>query len=105
MLIIPAIFLENAFGELAFSRHKCQFPAIFQEMLFVKMNHGTFQESRGYMPISPSVRKRIPQFSRGFTKEKLKSALTYLGEIDKRQKTAYISDETELVHFISHVIG
>jgi len=78
---------------------------LFQEMLFVKMNHGTFQGSRGYMPISPSVRKRIPQFSRGFTKEKLKSALTYLGEIDKRQKTAYISDETELVHFISHVIG
>ena len=38
-------------------------------------------------------------------KEKLKSALTYLGEIDKRQKTAYISDETELVHFISHVLG
>ena len=78
---------------------------LFQEMLFVKMNHGTFQEYRGYMPISPSVRKRIPQFSRGFTKEKLKSALAYLGEIDKRQKTSYTSDETELLQFISHVIG
>ena len=78
---------------------------LFQEMLFVKINHGTFQEYRGYMPISPSVRKRIPQFSRKFTEEKIKSALAYLGEIDKRQKTSYTSDETELLQFISHVIG
>ena len=78
---------------------------LFQEMLFEKINSGTLREYRGYIPISPSVRKRIPQFSKGFTKKKLKSALVYLGEIDKKQKTAYTSDETELLQFICDVIG
>lgn len=78
---------------------------LFQEMLFSKMNQGTFGEPRGYMPIPPSVKKRIPQFSRGFSKEKLEFALSELAQIDKRQKTAYSHDETELIQFIGHIIG
>ena len=78
---------------------------LFQEMLFIKMNRGTFHLNRGYMPISPSVKKRIPEFSKMYSKEKIISALNYLRDIDKRQKTAHISDETELLHFILHVIG
>ena len=69
------------------------------------MNQGTFGEPRGYMPIPPSVKKRIPQFSRGFSKEKLEFALSELAQIDKRQKTAYSHDETELIQFIGHIIG
>jgi len=79
--------------------------SLFQEMLFAKINRGTFHNYSGYIPISPSVRKLIPQFSRGYTKEKLVSVLAYLGDIDKRQKTAYTSDETELLQFIAYVIG
>jgi len=78
---------------------------LFQEMLFSKMNQGTFESPRGYMPIPPSVKKRIPQFSRGFSKEKLEFALEQLAQIDKRQKTTYSHDETELIQFIGHVIG
>jgi len=78
---------------------------MFQEMLFAKMKNGTFTEPHGYMPIPPSVKKRIPQFARGFSKEKLKSALNELCKIDKRQKTAFSHDETELIQFIGHVIG
>ena len=78
---------------------------LFQEMLFAKMNNGTLGEPRGYMPIPPSVKKQIPQYARGFSKEKLECALNELGNIDKRQKTSYSNDETELIQFIGHVIG
>ena len=78
---------------------------MFTEMLFVKMKNGTFTEPHGYMPIPPSVKKRIPQFSRGFTIAELESALIELCKIDKRQKTAFSNDETELIQFIGHVIG
>jgi DNA polymerase-3 subunit delta len=79
--------------------------SMFQEMLFVKMKNGTFREHRGFMPIPPSVKKRIPHFAQGFSQEKLESALHLLGTIDKRQKTAFSTDETELIQFIGHVIG
>lgn len=78
---------------------------MFTEMLFVKMKNGTFTEPHGYMPIPPSVKKRIPHFSRGFTIAELESALNELSKIDKRQKTTFSHDETELIQFIGHVIG
>jgi DNA polymerase-3 subunit delta len=78
---------------------------MFTEMLFVKMKNGTFTEPHGYMPIPPSVKKRIPYFSRGFTIAELESALNELSKIDKRQKTTFSHDETELIQFIGHVIG
>ena len=78
---------------------------LFQEMLFTKMGNGTFAETRGYMPIPPSVKKKIPQFARGFSQETLESALNELGQIDRRQKTTYSTDETNLIQFIGHVIG
>jgi len=78
---------------------------LFQEMLFAKMNNGTLGEPRGYMPIPPSVKKQIPKYARGFSQEKLECALNELGNIDKRQKTSYSNDETELIQFIGHVIG
>ena len=79
--------------------------AMFQEMLYVKMKNGTFTDSRSYMPIPPSVKKKIPQFSKGFSRKKLEFALNQLGQIDKRKKTTISSDETELIQFIGHVIG
>ena len=70
-----------------------------------KMKKGTFKEYSGYNPIPPSLKKRLPAFSRQFSTEKLESALKMLGDIDKRQKSAFSKDETELIHFIGHVIG
>ncbi len=77
---------------------------LFQEMLFYKMQKGTFQQNRSYIPISPSVRKRIPEFSKGYKIEKIIYALNLLGDIDKRQKSAYSKDESELIQFINYVI-
>tara|TARA_B110000014_G_C20113468_1_gene587271 strand:- start:1519 stop:2493 length:975 start_codon:yes stop_codon:yes gene_type:complete len=79
--------------------------SMFQEMLFVKMKNGTFTQTHSYTPIPPSVKKRIPSYARGFSKEKLELALVCLGKIDKRQKTAFTSDETELLQFIGLVLG
>jgi len=78
---------------------------LFQEILFYKMKNGTYDEYRGYIPIPPSVKKRISSFSRSFKMKELESALMILGNIDKRQKTAYSRDETELIQLIGNVIG
>ena len=68
------------------------------------MKKGTFKEYQGYTPIPPSLKKRIPQFSKKFTIESLDSTLKMLGDIDKRQKTTYSLDETELIQLIGHVL-
>ena len=78
---------------------------LFQELLFYKMKNGTYNDYRGYVPIPPSVKKRIPSFSRSFKIKELRSALLILGNIDKRQKTAHSRDETELIQLIGNVIG
>ena len=78
---------------------------LFQEMLFEKMKNGTFGKTQGYIHLPPSVKKRIPQFANGFAREELESALNQLGQIDQRQKTAYSTDETDLIQFIGHVLG
>ena len=79
--------------------------ALFQEMLYVKMNTGTFSHPKGYMPISRSIRQRIPEFAKGFSQKKIEFALKHLGKIEKRQKTTYSNGESELIQFIYHVLG
>ena len=60
---------------------------------------------RGYIPLPPSVKKRVSYFSRSFNISEIESALRILSEIDKRQKTTFSKDETELIQFIGNVIG
>ena len=79
--------------------------ALFQEMLFHKMQNGTFNTYRGYIPLPPSVKKRVSYFSRSFKMAEIQGALRILSEIDKRQKTTFSKDETELIQFIGNTIG
>ena len=79
--------------------------ALFQEMLFHKMQNGTFNTYRGYIPLPPSVKKRVSYFSRSFKMAEIEGALRILSEIDKRQKTTFSKDETELIQFIGNAIG
>ena len=79
--------------------------ALFQEMLFHKMQNGTFNTYRGYIPLPPSVKKRVSYFSRSFKMAEIEGALRILSEIDKRQKTTFSKDETELIQFIGNIIG
>ena len=77
---------------------------LFQEILFFKMNNGTFVNSRSYNSISASLRKRLPEFAERYSYEKIYVALRVLGNIDKRQKTSYSINETELLYFIGNVL-
>ena len=79
--------------------------ALFQEILFHKMKNGTFNENRGYISLPPSVKKRIYSFSLLFEMVEIERALKILSEIDKRQKSTFSKDETELIQFIGNVIG
>ena len=79
--------------------------ALFQEMLFHKLENGTFNGHKGYIPLPPSVKKRVVYFSSLFEMVEIENALRKLSEIDKRQKSTYSKDETELIQFIGSVIG
>jgi DNA polymerase III delta subunit len=68
------------------------------------MNNGTFVNSRSYSSISASLRKRIPEFAKRYSYEKIYAALRVLGDIDKRQKTSYSINETEFLYFIGNVL-
>jgi len=76
----------------------------FQEILFFKMNNGTFVDNRSYSPIPASVRKRLPEFADRYPYEKIYVALKELGNIDKRQKTSHSINEAELLYFIGNVL-
>ena len=77
---------------------------LFQEILYFKMNNGTFVNSRSYNSVSASLKKRLPEFAERYSYEKIYVALRVLGNIDKRQKTSYSINETELLYFIGNVI-
>ena len=69
------------------------------------MKIGTSHSFSSYIPIPPSVKKRLGEFAVGYTNEELKRALGHLSAIDKRIKSQNIIDETEITQFINDVIG
>ena len=79
--------------------------SMFMELLFVKYGNGTFSNPSSYIPLPPSIKKRILKFSHNFNEKELEKALEYLGTIEHRQKTTFSNDETELIQFILYVIG
>tara|TARA_B100001250_G_scaffold320959_1_gene283902 strand:- start:2087 stop:3073 length:987 start_codon:yes stop_codon:yes gene_type:complete len=79
--------------------------ALFQEILFFRLNNGTFLPNRGYIPLSNSLRNRIPEFSKRYSKKELENILRYLGYIDKNTKRAYLNEENEFIQFIEVAIG
>lgn len=78
---------------------------LFQELLFYKIKVGTNHHYGSYIPIPASVKKRIPIFAGLYKLEEIQFALNKLEKIDKRQKTEYSNDETELIQFINDVIN
>ena len=79
--------------------------ALFQEILFYSLNSGTFLPNRSYKPISASLMKRIPEFSKKFSIPEIYGVLRYLGYIDRNIKKTYVNDENELMQFIELAIG
>ncbi len=82
-----------------------QLSALFQEMLFIKMTVGTSQTRTGYIPLSTSVRKKLPGFAQRYNYAEIEKALELLGAIDYRIKNYVINDENELSLFIINLFG
>ena len=77
--------------------------AFFEEMLFIKMNNGTFIKTSRFIPLSSSLQKNLVGFSSNFKKDEIIKAIRILKEIEIKQKTSYIDDETEFISFIHNV--
>ena len=79
--------------------------AFFQEILFIKMNNGTFIKPNGYIPLSTSLQNNLLGYSNNYQKSEILKAIRKLKEIEIKQKASKIDDETELVNFIYNAVG
>jgi len=78
---------------------------LFQEILFIKMNNGTFIKPVGYIPLSASLQNNLSKYSSNYETNDVIKAIRKLKEIEIKQKTSNIDDESELISFIFNVIG
>ena len=69
------------------------------------MNDGTFIKPNGYIPLSRSIQNNLGNFSRNYRKDEIELAIRNLKEIEIRQKTSNIDDETEFISFLHNAIG
>ena len=79
--------------------------ALFQEMLYIKMNNGTFVKPNSYIPLSNSVKNNLALFARSFKKEEIEKSIRELKKIETRQKTSNSDDESDLIYFLHNAIG
>ncbi len=77
----------------------------FQEILFIKMNNGTFIRPNGYNPLSSKVQNNLSNYSNNYDRGEIEIAIRKLKEIEIKQKTSNIDDETEFITFIYNAIG
>jgi len=78
---------------------------LFQEILFIKMNNGTFIKPVGYIPLSASLQNNLSRYSSNYEISDIVKAIRKLKEIEIKQKTSNIDDESELISFIFNVVG
>ena len=77
----------------------------FQEILFIKMNNGTFIKPNGYIPLSRFILNNLVEFSGNFREDEIESVIRRLKRIEIKQKTSTIDDETEFINFLYNAIG
>ena len=79
--------------------------ALFQEILFIKMNNGTFIKPNGYIPLSALLQNNLLNYSSNYETSDIVKAIRKLKEIEIKQKTSNIDDESEIISFIFNVVG
>ncbi len=77
----------------------------FQELLYVKMNNGTFVKSNSYIPLSNSVKNNLSNYAKAYKIDEIKQSIRELKRIETRQKTSKSNDESDLIYFIHNAIG
>ena len=78
---------------------------LFQEMLYIKMNNGTFVNPKSYIPLSNSVKSNLALYAKAFKKEEIIRSIRELKKIETRQKTSNSDDESDLIYFLYNAIG
>ena len=76
----------------------------FQELLFAKLPNGGIPGRSGYVPLSNSIVKSLPQFAKKYSRNEIELALKLLGEIDVLSKTTAVSNESEMTKFIFNLL-
>ncbi len=79
--------------------------AFFQELLFAKLSPEVIPGRDGYVPLSNSIVKNLPNYVKRYSRKELELALKLLGEIDVRSKTTTVSDESEMTKFLFNLLG
>ena len=79
--------------------------ALFQELLYVKMNNGTFIKPSSYIPLSTLLKNNITNYAKNYSLDDIRAAIRELKKIEIRQKTTNTNDESELINFIYDAIG
>ena len=70
-----------------------------------ELNNGTFIKPVGYIPLSASLQNNLSKYSSNYETSDIVKALRKLKEIEIKQKTSNIDDESELISFIFNVVG
>ena len=78
--------------------------AFFQELLFAKLPNGGVPGREGYLPLSNSIVKNLPNYVKRHSRKEVELALKLLGEIDVRSKTTTVSDESEMTKFLFNLL-
>ncbi|RMF10160.1 MAG: DNA polymerase III subunit delta [Candidatus Neomarinimicrobiota bacterium] len=79
---------------------------LFSELLYRHLDRqGTFQSQRGFIPLSFSIRKELPEYGKKYTVEEVLKAVQHLHEIDKRNKQTQYPALTELSQFVARVVA
>ena len=79
--------------------------AFFQELLFAKLSPEIVPGRSGYVPLSNSIVKNLPNYVKKYSRKEIELALQLLGEIDFRSKTTTVSDESEMTKFLFNLLG
>ncbi len=79
--------------------------AFFQELLFAKLSPEVIPGRGGYVPLSNSIVKNLPNYVKRYSRKEVELALKLLGEIDVRSKTTTVSDESEMTKFLFNLLG
>ncbi len=79
--------------------------SFFQELLYVKMNNGTYSQPNSYIPLPRSIKNNIVLFSKGYARSQIEKSLKTLEKIERKQKTSTSNDESDLIHFLYDAIG
>ena len=78
---------------------------LFQEMLYIKMNNGTFVNPKSYIPLSNSVKNNLSLYAKAFKKEEIEKSIRELKKIETKQKTSNTDDESDFIYFLHNAIG